>query len=178
MMKIKSLGGFAALALVALASCQSTDRTVRLGLTQSEARDPEGNADYADLTRTRGGEIQVSSGNVVALVHVSGTDSEAFGENADLYRVSFGMGAEYGYDIGAVRVIGQAGVMATALEADLRSFERTQSEVGAFIGLGVEAEVADGINLFLIGRPLEPSVNFGGSDLDARTILFGVGFDF
>ena len=79
MMNFKSLGGFAALALLGLASCQSTtsDRTVRLGLAQSEARDPEGNADYADLTRTRGGEIQVSSGNVLALVHVSGTDSEA-----------------------------------------------------------------------------------------------------
>ena len=177
MMKIKSLG-LAALALVALASCQSTDRTVRLGLAQSEGRDPEGAASFADLSRTRGGEIQVSSDNIVALVHLSGTDSDAFGTNADLYRVSLGMGLEYGYDMGPVRAIGQVGVMATAMEGDIRTFERTESEVGAFIGLGVEAEVADGINLFLIGRPLEPSVNFGDKDLDANTILFGVGFDF
>ena len=182
---MKNFSGFAgliagALFILFLSSCQATspDRTLRLGVSSATAVDPEGSASTADLNRTLGGEIQISSGGLVVFAHGSQDDSQVLGTDDSLTRASLGIGAEVTYGDGPVRAIGQLGIMASSLTADVRTFERTEAEAGVFIGLGAEADLAPGVSLFILGRPLEPSVNFEGNDLDSRSLLFGIGLSF
>lgn len=176
----------AALAALALPACQSGE-TIRIGYARTDATDDLDVLENLDVDQLGGIEAQFtgSFGEDTALKDVKGlgilslgrADNEVFGAEVETERMSLGLGVEGSADLGErARVFGQIGGMATKGEISVDGVSEDDTQFGPFFGLGFELLIHEKASFFVSYRPLEPTLDFDGSDVDTRTLTVGVGF--
>ena len=184
-MKIQTFAIAVATAL-ALSACKTAE-TVRIGYARTDASDDFDILEAADVDQLDGVEAQFTGSfaddsalqNVrgLGIVSLGRATNEILGSDIETERISIGLGVEGSAALSEkARVFGQIGGMVTKGQISVDSLSDDDSAFGPFFGLGLELLLNESASFFVSYRPLEPTLDFDGDDVDTQTLTVGLGF--
>ncbi|NRA58907.1 MAG: outer membrane beta-barrel protein, partial [Phycisphaerales bacterium] len=140
-----------------------------------------------DISTLNGGEAQLifeTDAENLGVVGFAGFGSREVttdianigGIPASAERAYFGVGAHYTHHFSEqFRGFFQGGIMHQSGKFSLAGVSQSETALGLFVAAGFEAMMSDSVSLVLTARPLEPSLDFDGVDVDSTTFTVGVG---